>query len=134
MTASAILAVPWHPSASVAVTVIGNDPACVGVPEKDPRAARTTPAGSAPVSVNLYGAVAPVAVSEALYGWPIVAFGRDVGEIEIGEQIAPLSENAALKVGAGAPPTMSVPTRSQSGSSPALRIQACRSVVPVGNG
>ncbi len=40
---------------------------------------------------------------------------------------SPESENAALNVGAGSPPMMSVPARSQSGSSPALRIHAWRS-------
>ena len=35
----------------------------------------------------------------------------------------PVSENAALKVGAGLPPTMSIPIRDQSGSRFALRIQ-----------
>jgi len=41
----------------------------------------------------------------------------------------PLSENAALNVGAGAPPTMSVPTRSQSGANAALRMNTWRSGV-----
>ena len=36
-------------------------------------------------------------------------------------------EKEALKVGAGLPPTMSVPIRSQSGSMPPSRVQLCRS-------
>src|SRR6266852_5645384 len=39
----------------------------------------------------------------------------------------PASENAALNVGGVAPPTMSMPTRSQSGSRLASRVHACRS-------
>ena len=50
----------------------------------------------------------------------------------------PDSENAALKVGAGVPPTMSVPTRSQSGArllgEISSRVHSCRSVNPGGNG
>ncbi len=45
----------------------------------------------------------------------------------------PVKENVALKVGGIAPPTMSVPTRSQSGSSAASRIHSCKSVTPDGN-
>ena len=41
--------------------------------------------------------------------------------------VLPVSENAALKVGAGLPPTMSVPILSQSGSKDASRVQLCRS-------
>lgn len=52
--------------------------------------------------------------------------------------VLPLSENAALNVGAGSPPTMSVPTRSQSGARSSFRIHVCRSglkgvpVAPIG--
>jgi len=46
----------------------------------------------------------------------------------------PLSEKAALNVGGVAPPTISVPTRSQSGSRLPSRTQACKSVTPAGNG
>ena len=42
----------------------------------------------------------------------------------------PLSEKAALNAPA---PTMSVPTRSQSGSSASSRVQLCRSAKPAGN-
>src|SRR5579884_2074053 len=47
---------------------------------------------------------------------------------------SPVSEKAPLNVGAGLPPTISVPTRSQSGSRFALRIHAWRSVAPAGKG
>ena len=43
-------------------------------------------------------------------------------------------ENVALNVGAGEPPTISVPTRSQSGSRNSSRVQLWRSVAPAGNG
>src|SRR5262249_52214361 len=48
--------------------------------------------------------------------------------------LSPVSENAALNVGAGAPPTMSPPTRNQSGSIASSRVHDCRSVKPGGNG
>ena len=44
----------------------------------------------------------------------------------------PTRENASLKVGGVVPPTMSVPSRNQSGSRFALRIQACKSPVKIG--
>jgi hypothetical protein len=43
--------------------------------------------------------------------------------------VIPSSEKEALNTGAGAPPTMSVPMRSQSGSRLASRIQLWRSGV-----
>ena len=46
----------------------------------------------------------------------------------------PSREKAVLNVGGVAPPTMSMPTRSQSGSRAASRVHACRSVTPGGNG
>src|SRR6266436_4216184 len=46
----------------------------------------------------------------------------------------PASENAVLNVGGVVPPTISIPTRSQSGSRLASRVHACRSVTPRGNG
>lgn len=48
--------------------------------------------------------------------------------------VVPSRENTALKVGAGVPPIMSVPTRNQSGSRDWLRIQLCRSAVAGGKG
>src|SRR5262249_45043399 len=54
-----------------------------------------------------------------------------------GSGTSPLIENTALNVGAfppaGGGPTISVPTRYQSGSRSALRSQLCRSVEPGGN-
>ena len=46
--------------------------------------------------------------------------------------VSPFRENVILNVGAGVPPMMSVPIRSQSGAKPESRIQACRSVTPAG--
>lgn len=48
--------------------------------------------------------------------------------------LSPLSENVMSNVGAGWPPTMSVPIRSQSGAKNWSRVQACKSVFPGGNG
>ena len=51
------------------------------------------------------------------------------------ETVSPFSENVMLNVGAGVVLSMmSVPIRSQSGAKLELRIQACRSVTPAGNG
>ena len=49
---------------------------------------------------------------------------------------SPVSENTALKVGITPlmGPTMSVPTRSQSGSIVPSQVQLCKSVKPDGNG
>jgi hypothetical protein len=44
---------------------------------------------------------------------------------DAGSGTAPVNENAALNVGAGLPPTMSVPTRSKSGSIIPSRVQLC---------
>src|SRR5690348_1599680 len=49
--------------------------------------------------------------------------------VEGSGMVSPLSEKAALNVGAGVPPTMSVPIRSQSGSKLEFRIQLCKSGV-----
>ena len=58
-----------------------------------------------------------------------------MAQVEGSGTTEPVTENAALKVGAGVPPTMSVPTRSQSGAMPgSSRVQLCRSVKPGGNG
>jgi len=51
-----------------------------------------------------------------------------------GTVVLPSREKAALNVGGVEPPTMSVPTRSQSGSRLSSRVHACKSVMPVGNG
>ena len=45
-----------------------------------------------------------------------------------------LQSGRVRNVGGVVPPTMSVPTRSQSGCRGSLRIQAWRSVTPAGNG
>ena len=56
------LCVAFVPTPFDAVTVIENDPVCVGVPLRTPPALRVTPVGSAPVSLNV-GAGKPVAVT-----------------------------------------------------------------------
>ena len=57
-----VAAVP--PVLSVAVTLMLNVPACVGVPLKVRVAAlKVSPAGSAPVWVTVYGAMPPTIVS-----------------------------------------------------------------------
>jgi hypothetical protein len=56
---------------SVAVTVIGNEPATVGVPVSAPLGASVRPAGSVPVvTAKVYGAVPPEAVIVVLYATP----------------------------------------------------------------
>src|SRR3954451_15958233 len=60
---------PKQPFASVALTVIGNEPVCVGVPERTPAADSPSPAGSEPLlSVNVTGAMALPAVKVWLKG------------------------------------------------------------------
>src|SRR5262245_60392548 len=55
--------------------------------------------------------------------------------VNAGVTVSPVNEKAPLKVGGGAPPTMSVPMRSQSGASGgSSRIQLCRAVEPGGKG
>jgi hypothetical protein len=53
---------PTQPAASVAVTVTGNVPGTVGVPERTPPE-NVIPGGNAPVSVKVYGLVPPDAVN-----------------------------------------------------------------------
>ena len=55
-----------------------------------------------------------------------------MAQVEGSGTTLPLSENEALKVGGVVPPTMSVPTRSQSGAMPpslSSRVHVCRSPV-----
>ena len=63
-----------HPFASVAVTVIGNEPLSVVVPEKAPPDESETPVGSVP-AVTAYVTVPmpPACVSVAAYGTLVVA-------------------------------------------------------------
>jgi hypothetical protein len=63
-TVSVTSAVPLHPSASVAVTTIGNEPAPAGVPESFPPVVRDMPPGRVPLSLNLYGGAPPEAENE----------------------------------------------------------------------
>ena len=85
------------------------------------------------VFVGALGGVPVGVFVGALGGVPVGVFVGALGGVPVGvfvgvgvATITPDSENAPLK----APePTISVPTRSQSGSRFALRIQACRSGV-----
>src|SRR5881396_3155362 len=58
---------------------------------------------------------------------PETVLPRQFARPGVPEMAAPVRENVMLKVGAGAPPMMSVPIRNQSGFKSELRIQACRS-------
>ncbi|MDP9193281.1 MAG: hypothetical protein M3P06_16405, partial [Acidobacteriota bacterium] len=67
--------VPVQPFESVAVTVIGKEPVCVGVPESTPFAANVKPAGSVPVAnVNVALPIAPVCVKVSLNALEAVPF------------------------------------------------------------
>ena len=59
---------------SVTFTVMGDEPAVVGVP-LTVQPARAKPGGKVPVIEQLYGDVPPVAPISALYGTPTVPFG-----------------------------------------------------------
>src|SRR5579885_2491404 len=59
----------------------------------------------------------------------ILPSGLPVLNEKLGAATVPLREQAALKVGGVTPPTMSVPTRSQSGCKASLRIHSCKSPV-----
>ena len=64
---------PVQPLPSVTLTVIGNVPVCVGVPESVPFAASVRPAGSVPLaSVNVVAPMAPLCVNVWLNAarWP----------------------------------------------------------------
>jgi hypothetical protein len=60
---------------SVTLTVIGDEPAVVGVP-LTVQPLRLNPAGNAPVMEHEYGETPPVAPISELYGTPTVPFGR----------------------------------------------------------
>src|SRR5438067_9172297 len=63
MTSGYVAPTPVQPLPSVTFTVIGNDPVCVGVPERTPAADSVRPAGSEPLlSVNVTGPIAFAAV------------------------------------------------------------------------
>ena len=70
---------PVQPFESVTVTVIGNVPVCVGVPESTPLEARVRPVGSVPLlSVNVAVPIAPVCVKvwlKAAFTVPVVVAG-----------------------------------------------------------
>ncbi len=67
-----------QPLLSVAVTVIGNEPVCVGVPESVPFVASVRPAGSVLEVVNVAVPIAPVWVNvwlNAEFAVPVVVAG-----------------------------------------------------------
>ena len=74
---------PVQPLESVAVTVIGELPVCVGVPDSVPEA-KAMPEGSVPVSDQVIAPTPPVCVKE-VEGYPVPAVpeGTDDGEIVI---------------------------------------------------
>ena len=57
--------VPKHPFESVALTMIGNVPVWVAVPDKSPPVERLIPVGNVPVSVNVIVPTPPVWVNVA---------------------------------------------------------------------
>src|SRR6188768_1328568 len=60
--------VPVQPFESVTVTTIGNEPFCVGVPERTPFVASVSPAGRVLAVVNVAVPMAPVCVKVSLNG------------------------------------------------------------------
>jgi len=62
------LAVPEQPFASVALTVMGKVPDCVGVPDRTPAVDRDNPLGSALAVVKLVVPMPPDCVKVALKG------------------------------------------------------------------
>jgi hypothetical protein len=61
--------VPVQELASVTVTVIGNEPVCVGVPDSTPFVASVRPVGRVPVArVNVAPPIAPDCVKVSLNG------------------------------------------------------------------
>ena len=59
---------PVQPLLSVTVTTIGNEPGCVGVPERTPALESVRPAGSVLAVVNVAVPCAPVCVKVWLNG------------------------------------------------------------------
>ena len=69
---------PVQPFASVTSTVIGNDPPCVGVPERTPAVESVRPVGSVPLLiVNVTGRIPPVCVNVSLNGEPAAPVALD---------------------------------------------------------
>src|SRR5438477_3338471 len=63
MTRVYVAPVPWQPLLSVTFTTMGNEPVCVGVPERTPAVESDRPAGSALAVVNVALPIAPVCVN-----------------------------------------------------------------------
>ena len=70
--------VPVHPLASVTVTTIGNEPVCVGVPDRVPFVASDRPVGSVLAVVNVVVPTVLPAVNvwlKAAFAVPVVVAG-----------------------------------------------------------
>ena len=63
MTSVYVAPLPKQPFASVALTTIGNDPVCVGVPERTPPLDSDRPTGSVLAVENVTGRMAFPAVN-----------------------------------------------------------------------
>src|SRR5258708_14537097 len=72
---------PKQPLASVALTVIGNEPVCVGVPERTPAVESVKPVGSVPL---LSENVTVPTVLPAVKFWLKAAFTGPVGVAPFG--------------------------------------------------
>ncbi len=87
MTSVYVAPVPVQPFASVALTVIGKEPVCVGVPESVPFAASVRPAGSVPEArLNVTAPMPPVCVNvwlKAVFAAPVVD-----GRVRDGDRLA----------------------------------------------
>src|SRR5207244_1718402 len=64
--------VPWQPLLSVTLTTMGNEPVCVGVPERTPAVESVRPAGSVLAVVNVAVPMAPLCVKIWLNAAPAV--------------------------------------------------------------
>ena len=97
---------PVQPLPSVTVTVIGNEPVCVGVPESVPLAASVRPAGSVLAVVNVAPPMAPVCVNvwlNAVPAVPVVVAGLVtvmVWQPMVSVYVAPMPEQPLASVAA----------------------------------
>src|SRR5262249_43432515 len=96
-------------AASVTLTVIGNAPDCVGVPDSTPAAVSDMPAGNVPAAVQRYGAAIdanpPMAASAVEYGWLTMPPGRGVVATRSGSKTRIVSVCGCVLI-----PFASVPT------------------------
>ena len=79
MTSVYVVPSPVQPFESVARTVIGKDPVCVGVPDRVPLLARVSPVGSVPVKrAKVVVPMPPLCVKfwlKAVFTVPVVVAG-----------------------------------------------------------